>query len=117
MVSSFPFHGDLKAPDGLLPLKKRLASCPWPIRVERSGYDDTFYLKARHPDVELEMDSGQQHTFHFSGAVDGTREHALQRMAEFSGCLKDAGIVHCIEHYKQPPPAGGVLVAEFAYDG
>ena len=113
MDSSFPFHGDLEAPDGLLPLREHLASCPWPIHVTRSGYDGTLYLKARYEDIELQMDSGQQRSFHFSGAVDGTREHAFQRMSEFSDCLKRAGIVHCIELYEQPPPAGGELVAEF----
>ena len=117
MDSSFPFHGDLEAPDGLLPLTEHLASCPWPIHVKRSGYDGTLYLRARHDDVELEMDSGQQRAFHFSGAVDGTREHALQRMTEFSDCLKRAGIVHCVELYEQPPPAGGALIREFRYDG
>ena len=115
MDSSFPFHGDLEAPGGLLPLKDCLASCPWPIRVVRSGFDGTLYLKARYADVELEMDSGQQRSFHFSGAVDSTREHAIKRMTKFSGCLKQAGIVHCVELYEEPPPGGGEPVAEFSH--
>jgi hypothetical protein len=115
MDSSFPFHGDLEAPDGLLPLADCLASCPWPIRVVRSSFDGTLYLKARQADVELQMDSGQHRSFHFSGAVDGTREHAIQRMTEFSDRLKQAGVVHSVELYEQPPPTGGVLVAEFSH--
>ena len=113
MDLSFPFHGDLEARDGLSPLTDCLASCPWPIRVVRSGFDGTLYLNARHSDVELDMDSGQQRSFHFSGAVGGTREHAIKRMTEFSDCLKQAGVVHCVELYEQPPPTGGALVAQF----
>lgn len=102
---AFPFHGDLEAPEGLLPFTEQLASCAWPIGVVRSGFDGTLYLKARHADVELQMDSGQERSFQFSGVVDGTREHAVQRMTEFSDCLKQAGIVHCVELYEQPPPS------------
>ena len=116
MSSYYPYAGEVVAPDGLFVLEPFLARCPWPIRVVRSGYDSSLYLRARHDDVDLDMDSGQQHRFAFYGAVRGTSEHAHLRIAQLSESLRLAGIVHAIELYEEPPGSTAHEIAYFHHE-
>src|SRR5579872_2729452 len=111
MNSEIYYCGELVSADGLEPIARLLEPCSWGIRLMRSGYDGTFYLRAHHPDLDLYMDSGQGPSFLFSGIIDGVSEDALYLLGELSALLSGGDVIHRIESYCGGP--SGEMIGYF----
>lgn len=102
MAQEFLYHGEFVSEEGLEPVARTLAGCSWRIELQRSGYDDTLYLKSQHSqEIDIEMQSGRSRSFLFSGGVDGSQERALTLLGDFSRCLTEGGYAHRVEVYDE----------------
>lgn len=101
MSQEFLFYGEFISEQGVLPVAHALTTCSWRIELHRSGFDGTLYLRTppTHPEIHLNMDSGQTKQFLFQGDVDATLERALDLLREFSACLSSRSVIHRVEIY------------------
>lgn len=100
MSQTFFYTGEFISDGGVEPVAHVLAGCSWRVKLRRSGFDGTLYLRTPHSrEIDIEMDSGQSRRFLFSGGVDGTVVRTLSLLGDFSRCLTAGGYIHRVEVY------------------
>jgi hypothetical protein len=101
MTCGIYYCGEFVAPDGLEPVAQMLADCSWRVKLIRSGFDGTLYLREDDDRIDLQMVSGQGPEYMFSGIVSGDLAAANDLLTSFSTCLAIGQVVHRIEVYSE----------------